>query len=66
MARSRVDPNKKQAKSSINQVEKDPFYLDRMVRSVNPYPSQATVDYVKKTPRDLYYEYLDEEEAQKI
>ncbi len=50
MAQSRVDPNKKQAKSSINQVEKDPFYLDRMVRSANPYPSQATVDYVKKTP----------------
>jgi hypothetical protein len=66
MAPSRVDPNKKPAKSSINQVEEDPFYLDRMARSANPYPSQATVDYVKKTPPDLYYECLDEGEAQQI
>jgi len=51
MVPSRVDPNKKQAKSSINQVEEDPFYLDRIARSDNPFPSQATVDYAKKTPR---------------
>ncbi len=44
----------------------DPFYLDRMARSVSPYPSQATVDYVKKTPGDLYHECLDEREAQQI
>jgi hypothetical protein len=46
MAPSRVDLNKKQTKSSINQVEEDHFYLDRMARSVDPYPSHTTVDYV--------------------
>ncbi len=66
MAPSRVDPNKKQAKSSINQVEEDPFYLDRMARIINQFPSQATVDYAKKTLRDLYYECLDEGKAQQI
>jgi hypothetical protein len=66
MVPSRVDPNKKQAKSSINQVEEDPFYLDRMARSVNPFPSQATVDNVKKTPQVLYYECLDDGEALRI
>jgi hypothetical protein len=35
MAPSRVDPNKKQAKSSIDQMEEDSFYLDRMARTVN-------------------------------
>ncbi len=66
MAPSRVDPNKKQAKSSIDQVEEDPLYLDRMARSVNPLPSQATVDYTEKTPQELYFECLDEGEAQQI
>jgi hypothetical protein len=36
-----VDPNKKQAKSSIDQVEEDPFCIDRMGRA-NSFPSQAT------------------------
>jgi hypothetical protein len=49
MVPSRVDPNKKQAKSSIDQMEEDPFYLERMARSVNPFPSQATVDNANKT-----------------
>jgi hypothetical protein len=66
MAPSGVDPNKKQAKSSIDQVEKDPFYLDRMARTLNLFPSQATVDYAKKTPQELYYECIDEGEAQQI
>jgi hypothetical protein len=66
MAPGRVDPNKKQAKSSINQVEEDPFYLDRMARTVISFPIQATVDYAKKTPQDLYYECLDDGEAQQI
>jgi hypothetical protein len=66
MVPSRVDPNKKQAKSSINQVEKAPFYLDRMARRVNPFPSQAIVDYAKKTPQDLYFECLDEGKAWQI
>jgi hypothetical protein len=60
---SRDNQNKKQAKSSINQVEEDTLYLDRMARSVNSFPSQATVDYAKETPQDLYYECLDEGEA---
>ncbi len=58
MAPSRVDPNKEQAKSSIDQVEEDTIYLDRMPRSVNPFPSQATVDNVKNPPRALFYECL--------
>jgi hypothetical protein len=66
MAPSRVNPNKKQAKSSINQVDVDSFYLDRMARRVNPFPSQATVDNAKKTPQDLYYKYLDDGKAQQI
>jgi hypothetical protein len=35
MAPSRVDSNKKQAKSSIDQREEDPFYIDRMARTVS-------------------------------
>jgi hypothetical protein len=35
MAPSRVDPNQKQAKSSIDQVEEDPFFIDRMARTVS-------------------------------
>jgi hypothetical protein len=66
MAPSRVDPNKKQAKSSINQVEEESFYLDRIARTVNSFPSQATVNYAQKTPRILYYECLDDGEAQQI
>ncbi len=42
MTPSRVDPNKKQAKYSINQMEEDPFYLDTMGQSVNQFLSQAT------------------------
>jgi hypothetical protein len=66
MAPSRVDTNQKQAKSSIDQVEEDSFYLDRMARTVNSFPSQATVYYAKKTPQVLYYECLDDGEAQQI
>jgi hypothetical protein len=64
MAPSRVDSNKLQAKPSIDQVEEDPFYLDRMARTVNSFPSQATINYAKKTPRVLYYECLDDGEVQ--
>jgi hypothetical protein len=62
MAPSRVDPNQKQAKSSIDQVEEDPFVFDRMERTVSA-PSQCTVYLAEKTPQDLYYECLDEQEA---
>jgi hypothetical protein len=49
MAPSRVDPNRKQAKSSTDQVEEDPFYIDRMARTVSA-PSQATVHLAKMLP----------------
>jgi hypothetical protein len=35
MAPSRVDPSKKHAKTSIDQVEEDLFYIDRMARTVS-------------------------------
>ncbi len=41
MAPSRVNPIRKQAKSSIDQVEEDLFHIDRMARTVTA-PSQAT------------------------
>jgi hypothetical protein len=62
MVPSRVDPNRKQAKSSIDQVEEDPFVFHRMARTVSA-PSQSTVHLADKTPQDLYYECLDEGEA---
>jgi hypothetical protein len=65
MTPSRVDPNQKQAKSSIDQVDKDPFVFDRMARAVSA-PSQSTVQLANKTPQDLYYECLDEGEAQQF
>jgi hypothetical protein len=62
MAPSRVDPNQKQAKSSIDQVEEDLFCIDRMAKTLSS-PSQASVHLAKRTPQDLYYECLDEGEA---
>ena len=59
MAPSRVDSNKKQAKSSISQVEEELFCIDTMARTVSG-PSQATIHLADKTPQDLYYECLDE------
>jgi hypothetical protein len=52
MVPSGVDPNQKQANSSIDQVEEDPFCIDRMAKTVSA-PSQATVHLAKKTPQDL-------------
>ncbi len=60
-----MDPNKKQAKSSIDHVEEDPFYIDRMAQTVS-FPSQATVHLAKRTPREFYYECLDKGGAQQI
>jgi hypothetical protein len=65
MAPSRVDPHRKQAKSSIDQVEYDPVNIDRMARTVSA-TSQATVHLAKRTPQELYYECLDEGEAQQF
>ncbi len=47
MAPSRVDLNRKQAKSSIDQVEEDLFAFDRMERTVSA-PSQSTVNLAEK------------------
>ncbi len=65
MAPSRVDPNRKEAKSSIDQMEEDPFCIDRMAKTVSA-PSQASVHLAKRTPQDLYYECLDEGEARQF
>jgi hypothetical protein len=65
MAPSRVDPNQKEAKSSIDQMEEDPFIFDRMARTVSA-PSQFTVHLADKTPQDLYSECLDEGEARQF
>jgi hypothetical protein len=46
MVPSRVNPNLKQATSSIDQVEEDPFCFDRSTRTVSA-PSQATVHLAK-------------------
>jgi hypothetical protein len=46
MVPSRVNPNRKQAKSSIDQVEEDPFCFDRLAKTVSA-PSQATVHLAK-------------------
>jgi hypothetical protein len=57
-----MDPNWKQAKSSIGQVEEDPFCFVRLANTVSA-PSQATVHLAKRIPQDLYYECLDEGDA---
>ncbi len=62
MAPSRVDPNRKQAKSSIDQVEEDRFCFDRLAKTVSA-PSQATVNLAKMIHWDLYYECLDKGDA---
>jgi hypothetical protein len=49
MVPSRVDPNWKQAKSSIDQVEEEPFVFDKMARTASA-PSQSTVHLAEKTP----------------
>jgi hypothetical protein len=65
MAPSRVDPNRKQATSSIDQVKEDPFCIDRMARTVSA-PSQATVHLAKMISQDLYYECLDEGDTRQV
>jgi hypothetical protein len=46
-------------------VEEDPFYIDRIARTVS-FSSQATVHLAKRTPQELYYECLNEGEAQQL
>ncbi len=62
MAPSKVDPNWKQARSSNDKVEEDLFFNDRMARTVSV-PNQAPVHLAKMSPRDYYYECLDEGDA---
>ena len=61
MAPSRVNPNRKQANSSIDQVEEDQFFY-RLAKTVSV-PSQATVHLAKMIPWDLYYECVVEVDA---
>jgi hypothetical protein len=62
MAPSKVDPNKKQARSSNDKDEKHLFFVDRMANTVSG-PSQAPINLVEMSPQDLYYECLDEVDA---
>jgi hypothetical protein len=64
MAPSKVDPNRKQARSSNDKVEEDQYYNDRMARTVSV-PNQAPVHLAKMSPLDLYYEYLDKGDARR-
>jgi hypothetical protein len=64
MVPSKVDPNQKQARSSNDKVEEDLFFNDRMARSVSV-PNQAPVHLAKISPRDLYYECLDEGDSRR-
>jgi hypothetical protein len=49
MAPSKVDPNRKQARSSNDKVEEDLFFNDRMTRTVSV-PNQAPVHLAKISP----------------
>ena len=62
MAPSKVDPNKKQARSSNDKDEENPFFIDRMAKTVSG-PSQAPIHLAEMSPSDLYYECLDEGDA---
>ncbi len=64
MAPSKMDPNRKQARSSNDKVEEDLFFNDRMAKTVSD-PTQAPVHLAKMSPRDLYDECLDEGDARR-
>jgi hypothetical protein len=57
MALSRVDLNRKQAKSSFDHVEEGPFCFDRLAITVSA-PSQAMVHLAKMIPQDLFMNVL--------
>ncbi len=63
MASSKVDPNKKQAESSNDKDGEHLFFVDRMANTVSG-PSQASIPLAEMSPQDLYYECLDEGDAQ--
>jgi hypothetical protein len=62
MAPSKVDPNKKQSRSSNDKDGEHLFFIDRKANTVSG-PSQALIHLVKISPQDLYYECLDEGDA---
>ena len=62
MAPSKVDPNKKQARSSNDKDGEHLFFIDRMANTVSG-PSQAPIHLAEMSPSDLYYECLDEGDA---
>ncbi len=63
MAPSKVDPKKKQARSSNDKDEENPFFIDRMAKTVSG-PSQAPIHLAEMSPTNLYYECcLDEGDA---
>jgi hypothetical protein len=59
MVPSKVDPNKKQARSSKDKDGENLFYVDRMAKTVSA-PSQTPIHLAEMSPSDLYYECLDE------
>jgi hypothetical protein len=64
MAPSKVDPNKKQARSSKDKDGENLFYIDRMAKTVSA-PSQTPTHLAEMSPSDLYYECLDEGDTQR-
>ncbi len=62
MVPSKVDPNKKQARSSNDKDEENPFFIDRMAKTVSG-PSQAPIHLAEISPSDLYNECLNEGDA---
>ncbi len=62
MAPSKVDPKKKQARSSNDKDGENPFFNDRMAKTVSG-PSQAPIHLAETSPSDLYYEFLNEGDA---
>ncbi len=68
MVPSKVDPNKKQApnkkkaRSSNDKDEEHLLFFDRIANTVSG-PSQAPNHFANMSPRDLYYECLDEGDA---
>ncbi len=63
MAPSKVDPNKKQARSSNDKDGEHLFFIDRMANTVSG-PRQASIHLAEMSLQDLYYECLDEGDAQ--
>jgi hypothetical protein len=58
MAPSKVDQNKKQARSSNEKDEEHLFFIDGMANTVSG-PSQAPIHLAERSPQDLYYDCLE-------